>query len=260
MDTLHFERFEWKYFVPETQVEAVRRFIAPYVRLDRHAANSPDRRYTIHSVYLDTPDLALWHAGANDLVRRFKLRVRWYDGAAGGPFFCEVKRKLGQVIVKDRATVGRETAAALLTGQRVALPEGGVARYLAEFADRVTRISAAPVMHVRYTREAYESAFREYARLTFDRAMRFQRIGADPLLPAPAAWRCIDVPFATESVREAVLIELKFSREFPRWMADLVAEFGLVRCGFSKYSQAIAREQARRLGGPELHRVARAGG
>ncbi len=256
METLHFERYEWKYFVPEAWADAVRRFIAPYVRLDDHAARSPDRRYAIHGIYLDSPTRALWRASVDDQPARFKLRVRWYDEAARGPFFCEVKRKVRQVIVKTRAKVDRAAVLELLRGRPVAVPEGRTGEYLAGFQDRAARLGAEPILRMRYTREAYESVFGEYARITFDRAMCYQDIGADPLQAEPRAWRYVDAPVATDAVRSAMLIELKFTRRFPRWMTDLVTRFGLERCGFSKYVHAVAGQQARQAGGVELQRVA----
>lgn len=256
METLHFERYEWKYFVSEERAPDVRRFIAPYVRLDDHAARSPDRRYAIQSIYLDSPTLSLHRACVDDQPGRFKLRVRWYDEAARGPFFCEVKRKVRQVIVKTRAKVGRAAVESLLQGRRVDVPDGRSGEHLASFQDRSTRLGARPVLRMRYTREAYESVFGEYARITFDRAMCYQAIGDDPFGATPNGWIYVDAPFATDAVRCAMLIELKFTSRFPRWMSDLVAEFGLERCGFSKYVQAIGRQQARQAGGVELHRVA----
>jgi hypothetical protein len=90
-------------------------------------------------------------------------------------------------------------------------------------------------MFVRYTREAYESVFGEYARLTFDRAMCWQRARGWNLKADPRSWSWVDGPENTRGIRCAALIELKFTRDFPRWMSDLVAEFDLERVGYSKY-------------------------
>ena len=43
MDTLHLERYEYKYFVPEDRADAIRSFVRPYGTLDRSAACAPER-------------------------------------------------------------------------------------------------------------------------------------------------------------------------------------------------------------------------
>ncbi len=256
MEALHFERYEYKYFLSEDRIEELRRFIRPYTRLDEHAQQSVDHAYTIHSIYFDTPTLELYHAGLRDAPDRYKLRVRWYDSIEHGQIFCEVKRKIRQVIVKDRARMSREELDGLLCGRPLALAAGRADPTLASFLDRTTRSGAVPVMRSRYSREAYESVFGEYARITFDRAMCYQSFEGDGAIEDPLGWRYIDGAGEMFDVPRAFLIELKFSRDFPRWMSDLVAELDLVRCGFSKYIVSMTRLLDGASGGVEFHRRA----
>src|SRR6185503_7902704 len=172
MDKLHFERYEYKYLIPEDRVEAVRRFIRPYVELDDHSAASTNLQYTINNLYLDTANLDLYMAGLTDQVDRYKLRIRWYGEGVAGPYFFEVKRKIRQVIVKDRARLSPSDYRAMLRGEPLSLPDASMENFTA-FRNRMARIGAAPALFVRYAREAYESVFGEYARLTFDRAMGY---------------------------------------------------------------------------------------
>ncbi len=256
MDTLHFERYEYKYLVPEAWTEAIRRFIHPYVELDKHAARAPDRRYTIHSVYLDTPNLDLYTAAVRDEVDRFKLRIRSYDDDLNGPFFCEVKRKIRQVIVKDRALISRRDCDALLSGQPITLPAGASADNLAAFQERAVRTGAIPMLFSRYTREPYESVFGEYSRITFDRAMCFQMFAGAGFHEDPDAWTYIDGAGAMHGLPCAMVVELKFTRNFPRWMSDLVAEFDLERRRYSKFVSAVSHHLQSGFGGPDFQRHA----
>jgi hypothetical protein len=234
-DTLHFERYEYKYLVPEDRTEAVRHFIRPYAELDEHSAASPNLQYTIHNLYLDTPNLDFFMASMTDQLDRYKLRIRWYGDAPTGPCFFEVKRKIRQVILKDRAKLSPADYKALVRGEPLAIPEGPSLKNLAAFRNRMEQSGAVPALFVRYTREAYESVFGEYARLTFDRAMCWQRATGWSRKADPRAWSWVDGPENTRGIRCAALIELKFTRDFPRWMSDLVAEFDLERVGYSKY-------------------------
>jgi len=257
---LHLERYEYKYFVPEDRVDAIRSFIRPYAALDRYAARTSERRYVIHNIYLDTAGLDFYQACVSGDADRFKLRIRWYDEKALGPFFLEVKRKIRQVVVKDRAQLSREEFQAFVRGDRVAATEGPSFRALCLFRDQVSLRGAVPTLLSRYTREAYESLFGDYARLTLDRAMCYQPARSFSLPEEPRAWTYVDAASATGWVRRALVLELKFTRDFPRWMSDLVAEFDLERSGFSKYASSILHRLDRTHGGSDVDRLSAIGG
>jgi hypothetical protein len=123
-----------------------------------------------------------------------------------------------------------------------------------EFLDRVVRHGMIPCLFSRYTREPYESIFGDYARLTFDRAMCYQR--AQGRAEDPRAWTYTDAAWETGGMRHAGVLELKFTREFPRWMADLVAEFELERVGYSKYVSAVRDRLDTEHGGRDFDRRA----
>ncbi len=256
MDTLHFERYEYKYIVPDDMTAAIRSFIRPYTLPDEHAAVATDRRYSIYNLYLDTPDLAIYRSSVNDDLDRFKLRIRWYDSSAAGPFFCEVKRKIQRVVIKDRARISLDDFHALVRGEPVSIFEHQGGKNFVDFIGRTERMGTLPRVFCRYTREAYESLFGDYARLTIDREMSFQRVTAGELCPDPKAWNSIDSWQDMDRVRNGMLIELKFTRDFPRWMADLVAEFDLERTGYSKYVISVDHELAQQHSLSELvHRL-----
>lgn len=259
MDSLHLERYEYKYFVPEDLSDPIRRFIRPYATVDTYAARAPGLRYTIHNLYLDSPGLDLYHGCVDGDPDRYKLRIRWYVEAAEGPFFLEVKRKVRQVVVKDRARLSRDAVRDVLAGGRPALPDGLAAQAAAAFWDRRTLSGAVPTIYSRYTREPYESIFGEYARLTLDRAMAYQPARTVGLPEPPRGWTYVDAAWAVGGFRRALVLELKFTRGFPRWMSDLVAEFDLERIGYSKYVSSIRHRLDREHGGVESDRVSALG-
>ena len=241
MDRLHFQRRELKYFVPEDRTEELRRFIQPYVRVDDHAAGLPGNRYTIHNCYLETPRLDSYRECEEGAAKRMKLRVRWYDEEARGPFFLEVKRKVNGVVIKDRARATREEALEVLAGGIPAAASTMDRGDWRTFIDRLHVTGAKPYVRVKYTREPYESVFGEYARITFDREIRYQVVDGAPLDEDPRSWNYVDGDWSTKSIRQATILELKTTaQEAPRWMSDLVAHFGLVQTGYSKYANSVA--------------------
>ncbi len=237
LHNLNFERFEYKYFVPEAWCDRIRRFIAPYTEPDREAGTADT--YTITNLYFDTPHLAFYQAHRNGALDRFKLRVRSYGERGDGDVFFEVKRKTKQVVRKNRARVPRDVWEPVLRGDYRLPLEGAAGRNLEDFLGRALRFDILPTLLIRYEREAYGSAFGDYARLTLDRAIRWQEPRGLDLEGDETAWSCVDSPFATNGVREGVLLELKFTSVVPAWMCALVRTFELERCQFSKYLTAI---------------------
>jgi hypothetical protein len=85
METLRFERMEYKYMVPESLADEIRQFIAPYVAADENTAVSPESQYPVTNLYFDTPNLAFYWAHRHQAVDRFKLRLRTYGTGGRAP-------------------------------------------------------------------------------------------------------------------------------------------------------------------------------
>jgi len=100
------DRYELKYLISESQVEAIRRAISPYCVMDPNCAKTPNQEYGIGSLYLDTPNRDLFRISRERRARRWKARVRLYDGS--DRVFLEVKNKDHDMIKKQRARIPLE--------------------------------------------------------------------------------------------------------------------------------------------------------
>ena len=238
---LHIERREFKYLIDAYTAEKVRRFIQPFCVLDKNARSFPDRRYTIDSLYFDTPDMRLYWANDEEKNHRFKLRVRTYPQTPGAPVFFEVKARYNDVVVKDRGRAPSNWAQ-LLTDRNVEIPKGRTS-FESAAVERFTTIvrmqHAQPVVLVRYTREPYESTIDDYARVTFDRAIQSQRMRHVSMVPTPGKWRASDAPLTVHGNWSPTVLELKFTTKVPQWMVDLVQTCDLDRRAFSKYGRSV---------------------
>src|SRR3954451_5565037 len=119
-DKLQASRFEQKYIIDEDTALGLREFVRSYLELDENGVGKPNYSYPVHSLYLDSDDLSLYWQTINGNKNRYKLRLRFYNDIPDTPIFFEIKRRMNNCILKQRAAVRREAVPLLLSGQ---LPE-----------------------------------------------------------------------------------------------------------------------------------------
>lgn len=229
------ERHELKFIIPSVLVPRVRAFLAPYAEPDAYTAGRPERRYPICSVYYDSPGLRFFHGTLAGERNRVKLRVRYYarvgDWSGGGPAFFEIKRKVNGIVRKARARLDQELARRLIAsagavGVVADRVDPDARAVLEEFFRLRARYHAHPVLSVQYEREAYESRFGDYVRITFDRMLQ----------AAPAPWPAEAAAGDCRLVGlGGVILEVKFTDSYPRWVSGLIRYFGLQRRSVPKY-------------------------
>ena len=238
---LQAQRFERKYFVSPRQAALIREFVRAYLVPDEHSETAPDLSYPVHSIYLDNDQLATYYATVHCEKTRFKLRVRFYDDQPDSPVFFEIKRRVGDCILKQRGAVRRSAAPLIVAGY---LPEpdhllstkpshlGAVQK----FSYLMQMLGARPKMHIAYEREAWVSAEGNSVRVTLDKNVRGEprkEVRFSTLLDRPV------FPFREGPVDQTVL-EIKFTNRFPGWLADMVRHFNLVASGAPKYCGSLA--------------------
>jgi hypothetical protein len=160
VDRLQAARFEQKYMVDEETALRVREFVRSYLDVDENGVGKPDYSYPVHSLYLDSNDLKLYWRTINGTKNRFKLRLRFYDNNPESPIFFEIKRRMNNCILKQRAAVNRAAVVSLLAGH---LPEEShlacnAPKHLTalqNFCRLMSELQASPKAHIGYLREAY---------------------------------------------------------------------------------------------------------
>lgn len=233
---LQASRFELKYVIPEELVRPLREFASGYLAPDEHADPARNWEYEVHSLYLDSPSLTLCRATMHGLKNRYKLRIRFYDEKPESPAYFEIKRRVSDVILKQRAAIRRSAVPRLLAGQwpdRVDLVNDNDAAFgaIEEFCSLRYAIGADGQVFVSYLREAYVTPEDNSVRMTFDR-----RLAARPY----------EHNFTLSGSREplypdvgGVVLELKFTDRFPNWMRDMVEGFDLERVSMAKYVHCV---------------------
>ena len=234
-DRMQHSRYELKYLISEEVAEKVRDFVRCYIALDEYGVGRPNYSYDVHSLYLDSDNLEIYWRTVNGDKNRFKLRLRYYSDNPKSPVFFEIKRRMKDVILKQRCGVKHEAVPVLLAGQ---LPEESYLLSkdpsnlvaIQRFQSLMMDLNAKPKSHIYYLREAYV-ADNDEVRVTMDRNV-FSEPNLNPSIK-------VKMKKPVHSYVGFVILELKFTDRFPDWFKELVRVFGLIQCGAAKYVEAV---------------------
>jgi hypothetical protein len=231
-------RFEFKYLIDERCAHDVRTFARSHLVRDEFARAEMKWAYPTHSVYLDGPGLPLYQATVQGHKNRYKLRLRYYSEAESAPVFFEIKRRISDIVLKDRALVKRDRAMRILAGEPPRVTDlirpGDLDAWsaLRRFCDMRDNLAATPRVYVSYLREAWVNSGDNNVRLTFDRELCGGRFDGTlavrrDVFPPPllAGHPCV--------------LELKFADRFPHWFREMVAALNLERRNNAKYVQTL---------------------
>ena len=233
------DRYEFKYLISEEQVDEIRRAIEPFCVLDPNSEREPSHAYGIQSLYLDTPTRDLYRISREKRGRRWKARIRRYDGA--DTVFLEIKNKDHDMVKKSRARIPAAGWYERVHGPIAA--DASPAERL--FCYRLERYHLIPMLMVRYRREAWLSTVDFYARVTFDRQVVCQSWADWSFDVDDRNWLALDSRRTMLGVPRGVVLELKCLNAVPRWLSHLVRNAGLQKILYSKYCRGVERLFAR---------------
>src|SRR5947207_15392272 len=115
-DRMQHSRFELKYLISDSTSERVRDFVRCYLAIDESGVGKPNYSYPVHSLYLDSDNLEIYWRTVNGDKNRYKLRLRYYSDHPDTPVFFEIKRRMKDVILKQRGGVKHDAVALILNG------------------------------------------------------------------------------------------------------------------------------------------------
>lgn len=228
-------RFERKYVISEEKAAAIHALIRNHAQPDAYLTPDRPNGYPVYSLYLDSPRLSLYNAAAQGMKNRFKLRIRYYDDRPDGPIFPEIKRRLDQVVHKQRVGIKREKITDLLQGVTPTRSDLINARQefgaLEEFCRLCRALEAIPTLIVGYHRQAYIDSITGTCRVTFDRNLRARAFDEFEGLTANLQPARHQDP--------GVILEMKYVDRLPQWMQRIIRLFGLERQSVPKYGWSV---------------------
>jgi len=235
-----------KYVVDEDRAAAITKFIRLHLQPSAYNRWAKVPGQPIVSLYFDSPGLLLFRQSAAGEKNRIKLRIRFYDNDWHHPAFLEVKRRVSDVICKERAMISREGVQRLLLGGWPHATHWPDVAHLFRghrelgayyrFWELSHRLGARGMVFVSYLREAYESPTDEKLRVTLDRDIHSTVYDGLGLLLLPE--RGIPPRYSAPPYnlpRNGVVLEMKYDVRPPRWMIELVQKFNLERRPVSKF-------------------------
>jgi hypothetical protein len=213
--------FELKFLVNETQARLVEEWIAQRLRIDPHCDAALGNAYRVSSLYLDTPELAVFHKEGAFARRKFRLR-RYGDEQV---IFLERKTKWGNRLIKRRSWVPAADVARLAGA---AFDPAWTGHW---FHRHLHLRRLRPVCQVQYARVAYiGDSEHGPVRLTVDRQ----------LVCAPHGdWMNPPAPPPQPLLMDEAIVELKFATSLPTLFRHLVYELALGPNTISKYRRAV---------------------
>jgi SPX domain protein involved in polyphosphate accumulation len=243
-DAISLQRYEHKYLIHPELIDPIVSFIRPYCRMDPFAQEASDQYYPIKTLYLDSPDYRTYWDAREEVASRFKLRIRVYGDDDSGLVKFEIKRRFKDVCLKTTINLHGETWPELLvlpSCRHIENAQHSDNPALLGFIGLAHRIHAEPKMLILYERQAFQSNFDRYVRISFDRRICHQTKHSCDFNAQPANWIFNDGFDSSGEPGPHAVLELKVMTRAPIWLVDMVRRFGLVRRGFSKYCTAVTR-------------------
>jgi len=247
-------RFELKYVIEEARAVAIAEFVSSFLTASPHNGNGPIRGHPVVSLYMDSPDFFFFRQSFTGHRNRMKLRIRIYDNEWKRPAFLEIKRRVAEVICKERAMISREGVRQILSAGWPRQPYFADCNQLVQgkrhqdvsedFWYFANTVKACGAVYVSYYREIWEATNDDELRVTFDRYVHGSRYDGSGRLQVPKrGWRPYLPPYLDHFPKDGVILELKFDNRAPLWMFDLVKLFNLRQTPVCKYSACIYAQQ-----------------
>ncbi|MDP2586444.1 MAG: polyphosphate polymerase domain-containing protein [Candidatus Komeilibacteria bacterium] len=230
---LHFQRFEFKYYLPETKADKIIPALLNYMDWDPHTLGYGQDYYQVNSLYYDSPDYGCFWDKESGISDRKKLRFRYYsnDLAPDSPVFLEIKRKNDALVIKDRlqlkfADCLNSRLDNYLTALNSSVETAGLASEISWFKKRNC---LKPKLFVSYQRKALISKRDKKFRVTFDYNITTGLLENFNQVP-----RQLKKVFP-----RTVVLELKFNNIMPGWFHKIIQKYQLQRLAYSKYCNCL---------------------
>lgn len=222
-----FRRREQKYLITKKQYKELFIRVSSYMRPDK---NGNDGRYTVSSLYFESPKNTIYFETKNKLKYRQKLRLRTYDETdEDSTAFFEIKQKHKKVVNKRRLLMSLQEANRYLQADL----SDPLSQYKTTNAQVMKEIhyfrqlyELYPEMVVSYDRHALHGVEDDQLRMTFDFDLRAR--SEDLFLEHGSYGDYFIDP-------NLVVLEVKVNDAVPLWLARILQDLNCEQRSASKF-------------------------
>lgn len=233
--TLHFQRFEFKYFLPRHRVRALLAAVLPHMEWDPFVKASGKGFYKVNSLYWDTANFDCFWDKEAGVADRKKLRLRYYEDSLrpGSALFAEIKRKKDALIIKDRLSIPLAVSHPLRLPKYLASVSAPSAEdeFRRELRWFLSRNALRPKIFVSYARRALLAKRDKEFRITIDENITARRQRG--LLESRGGG------LGQKIYPQGAVFEVKYHNVLPAWFHRVLQKFELQRLAFSKYANSV---------------------
>lgn len=231
---LKFQRFEFKYRLPQHTVPLIKEDLFSYrMQWDPYVLDKEDKSYPVTSLYFDNAGWSCFYDKEAGVEERAKLRFRIYKPrpSSSDTIFLEIKQKHDAVTSKKRVIIPYEAYLNFLETRRLSsmlsFLEGAQKNLFREILAFGEFNGLYPRMLVQYLRQPLIWKFNDRLRVTFDHDIKTSpasNLEASSMLPV---------------LRSGSVMEVKYNSVLPHWFEKIVRKYELEREPFSKYGRSV---------------------
>jgi len=231
--TLHFQRFEFKYYLPKNIADKLIPALLNYMDWDPYIKESGQDYYQVNSLYFDSPDFGCFWDKESGIADRKKLRFRFYNDIKdqASPIFAEIKRKKDALVIKDRISIDAASSSNDNFDKKLSelLNADQDNDFLHELVWFKKRNTLRPKLFVSYKRKALVGKIDKKFRVTFDYDIKTQL--ANDLDISPNKFKNV--------YPGGAVLELKYNNVLPAWFHKIIQRYQLQRLAYSKYCNSL---------------------
>lgn len=216
-------RNEWKYCCDEGELALLSSRLQNVLAIDEHTLEK--KTYNIHSLYFDDYTNTSAHDNAVGAERRFKWRIRYYDGPKQS-LHLELKTKLCGRTHKDSCPLTKKELKLILDKRPEEILWKTKHKLLKRFCVAMMTRLFEPKVIIYYERTAYVEPITNI-RITLD-----QNISASPDFRNFIKGDYQRFPLQDKARH---ILEVKFDYILPSYIRDIINSHGFKQTSFSKY-------------------------
>lgn len=221
-----FNRYEHKYIINGKIYNEVLKILDSHMEIDPY--NKGHKPYTIANIYYDTADDYLIRNSLSKPIYKEKLRLRSYGVPKNDTeVYLEIKKKFNGIVNKRRTKlILNEAYDFIEKGKATEIKSYMNGQVVSELEYFLNMYDLHPKLYLAYDRVAYFEKDNADLRISFDRDIRSRRTNL----------RLEAGDYGEKMFKDDVyLMEIKTSLAKPLWLAEILSEFDIKRCSFSKY-------------------------